>query len=193
MWTENANEEYFEVAEIFKHPEFDQDTFDNDIALLRVAAKFTFDLPHIQPILIGRNQNLPEGTVCSVHGWGVQSWGSSLIPDILQTVDLSISNLDQCNSTYNGTITRNQICAYEIDKDSCSGDSGSSFVCENFLVGIVSFGYGCALPDVPGVYTKVSMFEDFIANYRGTSSGARRNNLIANFLFLMIFKCVFEL
>ncbi|CAG7830224.1 unnamed protein product, partial [Allacma fusca] len=57
------------------------------------------------------------------------------------------------------------ICAGEIKggKDSCQGDSGGPLTdSQNVLVGIVSWGYGCARSGYPGVYTKVSAYEDWI-------------------------------
>jgi len=47
-------------------------------------------------------------------------------------------------------------------KDSCQGDSGGPLICNGQLCGIVSFGENCALPDFPGVYTKVSAYSDWI-------------------------------
>ena len=54
-------------------------------------------------------------------------------------------------------------------QDSCSGDSGGPLVCKTgqfphqwSLQGIVSFGFGCALADLPGVYSKVGNFNSWI-------------------------------
>lgn len=170
MWSEDENAKQFLVMKVYAHPHFNEDTFENDIAIMKVAPNFVFNLPNIQAIALETDQDLPEGTQCSVHGWGVEIFGSMSIPNVLQTVDLRIADLNQCNETYEGTITDSQLCAYELDKDSCSGDSGGPLVCNNKLTGIVSFGEGCARPNISGVYTKVAAFQDFIENYAKESS-----------------------
>lgn len=122
IWSDYDTAKQFEVTKIFKHPTFFADEFRNDIAVLKVAPDFTFDLPSIQPISIETNVNLTEGTQCSVHGWGTVLESYPLYPDILQTVEVKISNFNQCNETYEGIVDSNtQLCASDTEKDSCSG------------------------------------------------------------------------
>lgn len=47
------------------------------------------------------------------------------------------------------------------------GDSGSGFVCNEILIGLVSFGHKCALIGIPGVYTRVDIFRDWIRKESG--------------------------
>lgn len=57
-----------------------------------------------------------------------------------------------------------RFCAGVGEKDSCNGDSGSPIINQNKIqVGIVSDGEGCARSDYPGIYTRVSVFSDWIA------------------------------
>lgn len=90
---------------------------------------------------------------------------------VLQKVDVEIVPHDQCNgnSMYNGIIREeSMICAGKDEggKDACYGDSGSpllSFEGGKYVqVGVVSFGAGCARPDRPGVYSRVSAAYDWI-------------------------------
>lgn len=93
--------------------------------------------------------------------------------NILRAVNLPIVNQDYCNSQYGGRITPQMICAgfQEGGKDTCFGDSGGPLTCqqngEKQLVGIVSFGRGCARPNYPGVYVRLTAVRDWIQNRTG--------------------------
>jgi len=87
-------------------------------------------------------------------------------------VDVTVTTNELCNNVY-GSINDLHICAMDPGKDSCQGDSGGPLVVKEndrwTLIGVVSFGYGCAQPDVPGVYARVTQRFDWIKeNTAGT-------------------------
>lgn len=60
-----------------------------------------------------------------------------------------------------------QLCAGgEKNKDSCRGDSGGPLMFQTdgvwVIAGVVSYGAKCGSEDIPGVYTKVSKYMDWI-------------------------------
>ena len=91
----------------------------------------------------------------------------SQYPDTCRYVRVPAVTNAVCKSAYSDSaITDAMICARYPGRDSCQGDSGGPFVCNNegkaVIAGVVSWGYGCALPGYPGVYSRTTHVLDWI-------------------------------
>ena len=88
----------------------------------------------------------------------------------LRGVALPVWTRSDCDNSYFQPITEVFICAgfAEGGRDACQGDSGGPLVClkdgKAVLIGVVSFGIGCALPNYPGVYARITAVLDWINN-----------------------------
>merc|ERR1712156_301924 len=83
-----------------------------------------------------------------------------------------------CKKRYSSTpydVTDSMICAAAPGKDACQGDSGGPLVCNNdghaVVAGVVSWGIGCAEPDYPGVYARVTHVLSWINDNLDGSEG----------------------
>ncbi|XP_038639800.1 transmembrane protease serine 6 [Scyliorhinus canicula] len=158
----------FKVQKIISHRYYDDDTSDHDIALLLLDKPVPI-VPFTYPVCLpAKTQVFETDTTCWVTGWGTTEEDGS-VANVLQKVDVKLVDQDTCNKAYSYSITPRMICAGypEGKKDSCQGDSGGPLVCQQpngrwFLAGVVSFGYGCARPELYGVYTRVTRFIDWI-------------------------------
>ncbi len=64
-----------------------------------------------------------------------------------------------CLEAYYGTrIDSSMMCASDPGQDACQGDSGGPLYDKenDLLVGVVSWGFGCASPQFPGVYARIA-------------------------------------
>ena len=144
------------VDQIIVHPQYSGNSLNNDYALLHLSSPVT----NFEPIkLVTSDNHDNEPVISTTMGWGAtQSGGSSSA--ILLEVDVPID--DGCGSYSNSDITNNMVCAGDGNggEDSCQGDSGGPLIMTNAdgdyeLIGIVSWGYGCAEAQYPGVYSRI--------------------------------------
>lgn len=164
--------ETFTAKKVIAHPMFNRNTLDYDYALLQLSGDSSFrtiDLNKTE-IVIPEVDQAPYNVWTS--GWGTTSEGSFALPRLLNKVEVPLVTTQACNAAtaYNGDITDRMICAGLVagGKDSCQGDSGGPLFVKQtsgdyLLVGVVSWGEGCARPNKFGVYAKVNVMVDWIA------------------------------
>lgn len=174
------------------HPQYSPTTIVNDVALLRLESPVPLGanmrpvcLPDTGSNFDGKTVSLlPKSFVCmkltlvlflllllcqaTVAGWGLIKEGGTT-SNYLQEVDVPIITNAQCRTTrYKNKISDVMLCAGLVKsggKDACQGDSGGPLIINEGrykLAGVVSFGFGCAQANAPGVYARVSKFIDWI-------------------------------
>ncbi|XP_064478916.1 mannan-binding lectin serine protease 1-like [Ornithodoros turicata] len=162
------------IADVHFHPNFNVNTFDNDIALVQLADRVTFT-DFILPVCLGEDRTIErdyfsgDSKLGTVTGWGQLTETSSAIPRYLQEIRLPIVDQKTCQTNTQYPVTRNMFCAgyrQEIIGDACKGDSGGPFVVQQkdrwYVIGIVSWGVGCGRKDHYGYYVKVANYHVWI-------------------------------
>ncbi|KAJ4353056.1 hypothetical protein N0V95_003709 [Ascochyta clinopodiicola] len=155
------------VSSIKVHPSFSSSTLDNDVAIWKLATALPTSSTIGYATLPAANSDPAAGSTTTVAGWGTTSSGGSSLPTNLLKVDVPIVSRATCRQNYSvAEITNNMVCAGVAagGKDSCQGDSGGPLVSTSArtLVGIVSWGNGCAAAGQPGVYSRVGTLLSFI-------------------------------
>ncbi|XP_055454274.1 anionic trypsin-2 [Psammomys obesus] len=159
-----GNEQFVNSAKVIRHPNYNSRTLDNDIMLIKLSSPVTLNA-RVATVALPTSC-VCAGTQCLISGWGNTLSSGVKNPDLLQCLDAPVLSQAACEASYTGKITNNMICVgfLEGGKDSCQGDSGGPVVCNGQLQGVVSWGYGCAQKNNPGVYTKVCNYVDWIQN-----------------------------
>lgn len=159
------------VDRIVLHPEYSAAADrvpTNDLALLHLAGA-----PSLSPIEL-----LPAATVdeiikedekVRVFGWGTASFrADGPISNNLLYAFVDVVGTAKCNdpAVYDGAVTDSMFCAGLGSSDTCQGDSGGPAIGyvngEKYLIGITSWGVGCADKRYPGVYVNATKYAAWI-------------------------------
>ncbi|XP_032495726.1 transmembrane protease serine 5 [Phocoena sinus] len=168
------------VERIIAHPLYSAQSHDYDMALLQLRTPLHFSDTVGAVCLPAEEQDFPRGSQCWVSGWGHTDPSHTHRSDTLRDTVVPLLSTQLCNSScvYSGALTPRMLCAGYLDQraDACQGDSGGPLVCLDKgtwrLVGVVSWGRGCAEPNHPGVYAKVAEFLDWIQDTAQGESSA---------------------
>ncbi|XP_056018072.1 atrial natriuretic peptide-converting enzyme-like isoform X2 [Ostrea edulis] len=165
------------ASSLYVHEGYSSETMRNDIALIKLASPVYFN-DYVRPMCLPVNTSA-VGTRCFAVGWGKASEKAVDYEPVLRQVGLDVASWQGCK---HAIATSGIPSPYELSKDmlcaggsrghdSCQGDSGGPLLChqENesdtwYMAGLTSWGIRCALPNVPGIYTEVYKFIDWIRN-----------------------------
>nr|CAD7428295.1 unnamed protein product [Timema monikensis] len=156
------------VAKIIQHSKYVsmQSSYEYDVALLQLLNGFTLNQNVASIGLPSKGYKAAGDAV--VSGWGATVEGGLLSQNLIK-VTVPIIQFNKCYDYYGDDMKEGMICAgYDTgNKDACQGDSGGPLTCisSTVLCGIVSAGDGCAQEQLPGIYTEVAYYLDWIQSY----------------------------
>jgi secreted trypsin-like serine protease len=153
----------------FLHPDYNPDTLENDIGLIKLRMPVTITgninqlyLPYV---------DVTDVSVGTAFGWGQTSDSDSELADTLNYVTLRAVSDAECRITYGNQLAQNMVCFEgNYNEGTCLGDSGSPVVVRvsrgyDVAIAIASFfsSNGCESTD-PSGFTKVFPYNDWIRN-----------------------------
>lgn len=152
---------YVQIVEEISHPEYNPDTHEYDFRLLRLGG--WVDKPvatlNSDPAIPG-----DENDPLTVIGMGRIQEDGNVSSTLLSTQIYQI-NTAECQALYPEFLVNDEvvICAAGDGRDSCDGDSAAPLLSESgSMLGLVSWGLGCARETRPGVYSRLSAGYDWI-------------------------------
>ncbi|XP_037084999.1 proclotting enzyme-like [Pollicipes pollicipes] len=160
----------FSVSQIIDHPAYSSASSSGyDFSLLKLSTTINFSALNnkVAPACLPSSGDFVNVDAV-VSGWGTTSSGGSQATALREVTVRTQSN-NQCRQAYS-TINDSMLCAGVSGggKDSCQGDSGGPLVTlvggRYNLIGVVSWGSGCALANYPGVYARVTYVKTWIDN-----------------------------
>ncbi|XP_038060986.1 uncharacterized protein LOC119731787 isoform X2 [Patiria miniata] len=174
--SENSEQD-FDIECLHLHEDYSSSTTNNDIALIKLKPKNGRGAQmntHVSPACLTGRDDLPDNHQCWISGWG--NTGNDY-PRLLQEARVPLLPRSTCTGrrVYGSKLTSRMLCAGYLGGgiDSCDGDSGGPLVCEYQgtwqIIGVTSWGSGCAQPNAPGVYSRVNQFLDWINTKRQTA------------------------
>ena len=149
---------------IITHSRFVRETYDNDIALILLTHRLSWD-PYTVPVCLPtQRKKVLAGHNGILVGWGrlSEEGQRSKRPLKLSVPIVDMASCERVLGQHNVNPTK--FCAGYLEggRDACQGDSGGALVLQvgNQYIqeGIISSGVGCARKNFYGLYTRISEF-----------------------------------
>jgi len=161
------------------HPNFNEDTYEHDVMLVKVFGKSRFP-----PVKIGRG-DIDTSDSLTVLGWGADSANSGQkYSNQLKSAHMKVMPNERCRGTnvevkdpqtqatsrmsLKEHVFDDMMCATSNDRYICYGDAGGPAIAqgansdEDEVYGILSWGYGCVSSNYPAVMARISDHYDWI-------------------------------
>ncbi|XP_074428692.1 acrosin-like [Larus michahellis] len=171
------------IRRLLVHQHYNNISQSNDIALLELNHPVQCSYYTQLACVPDASLRVSELTTCYVSGWGATAARSAKSADVLQEAQVHLIDINLCNSSrwYRGAIHSHNLCAGypQGGIDTCQGDSGGPLVCKDksaeyfWLVGLTSWGRGCARARQPGIYTSTQHFYNWILVQMGLRPAVR--------------------
>lgn len=168
------------------HPNYDEDTFENDIAVFKVDS-FPCKEKEIWPACLPFNEkfkDLSNWETTVVSGWGLDGPFPRPSPGNLKWAKVEPISVTECNQLINplagmdqNPVKDSMVCAKPAEDSTgidpqagevCNGDDGGPMVTKAqgdagfSLVGVIN-QVSCGFANLPSAYTEVSQFVDWIS------------------------------
>lgn len=163
----------YHAAEVIPHENYNDNTLENDIALIRLTSPITN--PNTSVVHLVSQEDIKYGAIDPgvmtwVTGWGLISKNPDVKPTSLQKVQLPIITIAQASTVWHSIPPTDLMAGYlNGNKDACNGDSGGPMVVpvlgQYKQAGLVS--WGSADCNTYGAYTNVGLFQTWISNHTG--------------------------
>lgn len=188
---EAGEEDSFAIKQVIAHPEYAQSSsVSHDIALIELESAIDGEPVALNILDLSRQSDI----LMTTAGWGALNETSQQFSPILQSVNVPLVDRELCEEMLQTLVPSPQqlvdnsmLCAgYELgERDACQGDSGGPLFYRHpetdrpVLVGVVSWGVGCAREQAPGVYADVHKFTDWIQEV--ISASENNHQIVAGF------------
>lgn len=158
----------FSVTKIILHPKYAQRKYDVAIWKVQLVDGDVEKIP-TDMIVFDDGAKSANFTPLSIAGWGSLSQGGPKARVMMET-KVDVVPIESCLVQYPQLHTVSCLCAGRPRRDTCQGDSGGPLFTKRddgkfILVGVTSYGNGCANPDFSGVYTRVTAVADWITSF----------------------------
>uniref|UniRef100_A0A182QUU6 Peptidase S1 domain-containing protein n=1 Tax=Anopheles farauti TaxID=69004 RepID=A0A182QUU6_9DIPT len=156
--TQNGASVAFTVKRIVIHPNYNDTTIENDLAIIEITRQFSGNT-NVAPVELANKEPVISSTssiVCNTTGWGVVNTNTNAASNTLQVAAMKFVVPRTCRlQWYPNVVTTSMVCARSNSTDACAGDSGGPLVCEGRLYGIVSWGTSRCDASKPAVFTNI--------------------------------------